>query len=335
MKVFKNILVVLLVFVASMGYGQKYTTKAYSLYQAGSYDEAQLYADSAIVSNERFNSQLWQLRGLIYRKLEQSVGEKEYRDIAIESFVQARTLDEEGKYKDKIDGYLKNTVIRYYNGAVTALEEKNLEEAESSYNQYKEKQKKYVDETADFKESDIQFYTALGSEYLKLVSTLQGAEKTKQTAKGVHFFQTVLELDNNIFGPNLNVGVMYYNNGADLLMNMDPLTPIEEIPLIEERAQEDFRKALPYLLEANRIDGTRTDVIEAITGCYYGLQDDVNYDKYQKILDTENLPKLLEGHKANPENIEVLSELIRIYSTTFKDEVKYKKYVDIMNKLEE
>ncbi|MFT4599914.1 MAG: tetratricopeptide (TPR) repeat protein [Arenicella sp.] len=335
MKLFKNILVVLLVFSASIGYGQKYTTKAYSLYQAGTYVEAQAYADSAIVSNERFNSQLWQLRGLIYRKLEQTVGEKEYRDIAIESFVQARTLDEEGKYKDKIDGYLKNTVIRYYNGAVTALEEKNLEEAENSYNQYKEKQQKYVDQAADFKESDIQFYTALGSEYLKLVSTLHGEEKTKQTAKGINFFQTVLELNKDIFGPNLNVGVMYYNNGADLLMNMDPLTPIEEIPVIEEKAQEYFRKALPYLLEANRIDPSRMDVIEAITGCYYGLQDDDNYDKYQKLLDEKNLPSLLEKHKSTPKNIEVLSELLRIYSTTFKDEEKYKKYVEILNKLEE
>jgi hypothetical protein len=335
MKGLKNILILIFVFVAYSGYSQKYTAKAYSLYQAKEYSEAKIWVDSAIVSNERFNSQLWQLRGLVYRKLEQQGGVKEYRNIAIESFVQARTLDEEGKYKEKIDGYLKNTVIRYYNGAVTSLEEKDLAGSEASYNIYKEKHHKYVDPTADFKDSDIQFYTALGSEYLKLVSTLQGEEKSKQTARGIHFFQKVLELDTNLFGPNLNVGVMYYNNGADLLMNMDPLTPIEEIPVIEERAQDYFKKALPYLLEAQRLDGSRMDVVEAVTGCYYGLQDDENYDLYQKLLDEKNLPKLLEKHKANPENVEVVSELVRIYSTTFKDEDKYKKYAEILNKLEE
>jgi len=335
MRVIKNILVLLVVFMAYSSYGQKYTTKAYSLYQEKNYTEAQIWADSAIVSNERFNSQLWQLRGLIYRKLEQTDNKREYREIAIESFVQARTLDEEGKHKDKIDGYLKNTIIRYYNGAVTSLEEKDLEGAEVSYKQYKEKQIKYVDSTADFKESDIQFYTALGSEYLKLVSTLQGEEKTKQTAKGVHFFEKVLQLNSNLFGPNLNVGVMYYNNGADLLMNMDPLTPLEEIPIIEEKAQGYFKKALPFLLEAHRLDKARTDVVEALTGCYYGLQDDANYDKYQKILDEKNLPTLLEKHAADPKNIEVVSELVRIYSTTFEDDEKYKKYAEILNKLEE
>ena len=98
-------------FVAYSGYGQKYTTKAYSLYQAKEYSKAKIWTDSAIVSNERFNSQLWQLRGLVYRKLEQQEGVKEYRNIAIESFVQARTLDEEGKYKEKIDSYLKKLLI--------------------------------------------------------------------------------------------------------------------------------------------------------------------------------------------------------------------------------
>lgn len=334
MRKLKHILLIAITLVLTSSYGQQYTTKAYGLYQAGSYEEAKIYVDSAIVSNERFNSQLWQLRGLVYRKLESSEN-SDFRTIAIESFVQARTLDEEGKYKEKIDGYLYNTIIRYYNDAVTYLGEKELENSESSYALYKGKYKKYVEEGFDFNQNDIEYYTALGSEYLKLVSSLQGEQKTKQTEKGIHFFKLVLDIDKNQFGPNLNIGVMYYNNGADLIMNMDPLTPIEEIPLIEENAQEFFRKALPYLLEAHRIEPDRIDVIEAITGCYYGLQDDDNYNKYQKTLDEKNLPKLLDKHSANPKDQEVVRELVRIYSTTFKDDEKYKKFADILNNLEE
>ncbi|MEO9533580.1 MAG: hypothetical protein ABJG68_01170 [Crocinitomicaceae bacterium] len=330
----KHILFIVVALAVTSGYGQKYTTKAYGLYQAGSYEEAKIYVDSAITSNERFNSQLWQLRGLVYRKLE-SDENKDFRNVAIESFVEARKLDEEGKYKEKIDGYLYNTIIRYYNDAVTYLGEKELENSESAYSLYKGKYKKYVDEGFNFNQNDIEYYTALGSEYLKLVSNLQGEQKTKQTAKGIHFFQLVLDIDKDQFGPNLNIGVMYYNNGADLIMNMDPLTPIEDIPLIEEKAQDYFSKALPFLLEANRIEPERVDVIEAITGCYYGLQDDENYNKYQKILDEKNLPKLLEKHNANPKDQEVVRELVRIYSTTFKDDEKYKKFAEILNKLEE
>jgi tetratricopeptide (TPR) repeat protein len=217
------------------------------------------------------------------------------------------------------------------------MNNKKLEASESSYTTYKAKYIKYVDSEMNFKTNDIEFYTALGSEYLKLVSTQSGEEKTRNTAKGVNYFKEVLKLDGNQFGPNLNIGIMYYNNGADLIMNSDPLTPIEEIPIIEAKAQEYFKKAMPYLEKAHQLDPSRIDVIEALTGCCYGLYGSENeeYQKYQKILDEKNLPILLDKHKANPKDKHVIQELVRIYSTTFKDDTQYKKYAEILNKLEE
>lgn len=334
MKISKHISILVLMFIAHVGFAQQHTTKAYGHYQAQAFDSAKFWIDSAVVSGEKSNSQTWQLRGLIYRKLE-SAENKGYREIAIESFLEARTVDTEGKHKEKIDGYLYNTVIRYYNDAVTHLGANNLEGSEKSYINYKEKFLAHVDANKDFTANDIEFYNALGSEYLKLISTLSGEDKTEKTLKGVAFFEKVLKLDPNQFQPNFNVGIMYYNSGADLIMNMDPLTPIEEIPVIEEKAQNSFRKALPFLLEAHKMQVDRTDVIEAITGCYYGLQDDENYTKFQKILDEKNLPTLLEKHTANPKDRVVVRELVRIYSTTFKDDEKYKKYAEILDNLEE
>ena len=334
MKLLKHISILVMLLVASNAISQQHTAKAYGHYQAKTYDSAKFWVDSAIISNEKANSQTWQLRGLIYRKLESSEN-KDYRGIAIESFLEARNVDTEGKHKEKIDGYLYNTIIRYYNDAVTQLGEKDLEGSEKSYTNYKEKFLAHVDLNKDFKSNDIEYYNALGSEYLKLIGTLSGEDKVKKTMKGVAFFEKVLSLDPNQFQPNFNVGIMFYNNGADLIMNMDPLTPIEEIPVIEENAQNSFKEALPFLLEAHSMQTDRTDVIEAITGCYYGLQDDENYAKFQKILDEKNLPTLLENHSANPENRDVVKELVRIYSTTFKDDEKYKKYAEILDNLEE
>jgi len=102
---------------------------------------------------------------------------------------------------------------------------------------------------------------------------------------------------------------MYYNQGADLIMNMDPFTPIEEIPLIESEAQEGFNKALPFLLKALELSPDRIDVVEAVTGCYYGLQDNDNYMKYQTILDESNLPKLLEKHNSSKDSASFFSRL--------------------------
>lgn len=336
MKLIRNISL-LFFLIGNVAFGQQYTTKAYGFYQEGKFEDARIYADSAIVSNERFNSQLWQLRGLIYRKLENQYNLAENRNIAIESFIQARNLDEEGKYKQKIDDYLYHTVVRYYNDAVTEMNNNELEASEGSYLAYKDKYVKYVDAAKDFSSGDIEFYTALGSEYLKLVSTQIGEEKTKNTAKGVNYFLEVLKIDGNQFGPNFNIGVMYYNNGADLIMNSDPLTPIEEIPLIEAKAQDYFKRAMPYLEKARQLDPTRIDVIEALTGCCYGLygSDNEEYQKYQKMLDEKNLPILLNKHKASPQDRQIIQELVRIYSTTFKDDTEYKKFAEILNNLEE
>lgn len=334
MKTIVNILFLLSVLLAGNAFGQVYTSKANNCYKAKDYNCAKVQIDSAITSNERFNSQTWQLRGLIYLKLETDET-SDFRDISIESFVQARNLDSAGVYSQQINKFLTNAIIRYYNDAVISLEGGLLDISETSYTLYKGKYRKYVDAEFDFNSIDIEYYNALGSEYLKLVPTLQGEEKDKKVAKGVHFFELILQQDTNLFQPNFNVGIMYYNQGADLIMNMDPLTPIENIPVIEEQAQDGFKRALPYLLSAHRIESERSDVVEAIAGCYYGLQDNDNYLQYQKLLDTKNLPILLKKIENYPSDKETLEELTRIYYTTIKDEEKYHKYYEMLENLGE
>lgn len=333
MKAIKHILVIMLALLACNSYGQYYTSKANECYKQKDYECARNYIDSAIVSNERFNSQTWQLRGLIYRKLEGSEI-KDARNISIESFVQARNLDTAGVYEEQITNFLRNTIIRYYNDAVVALDNGMPDQSENAYVLYKGKYKKYISADYDFTKSDIEYYSALGGEYLKQAAGSQGEEKNKLISKGVHFYKMVLDQDSTIFQPNFNIGITFYNQGADLIMNMDPLTEIEEIPIIEEKAQNLFRKALPFLHRAYKLDKDRIDVIEAITGCYYGLQDNENYLEYQTILDKKNLPILLEKLKDNPTDKTVLRELIRIYRDTLKDEEKYKEYYERLERIE-
>lgn len=334
MKGLSNILCMLLLLAANFGFGQFYTSKANECYTAKDFDCAQKYIDSAIVSNERFNSQTWQLRGLIYKKLD-TEEKTEFRSISIESFVQARNLDSAKVYSEQIEKFLYSTIVGYFNDAVVQLENGKLENSENSYVLYKSKLKKYIDPEFDFSAQDLEYYNALGSEYLKKSQEFSGEEKQKKIDKGIHFFELILQQDTTLFQPNFNVGIMYYNNGADLIMNMDPLTPIEDIPVIEKKAQEGFFNALPFLLRAHRIDPERTDVIEALAGCHYGLQDNDNYLKFQTILDKINLPKLLSRLEQNPQDREALEELARIYYTTIKDEDKYNKYSELLEKMDE
>jgi tetratricopeptide (TPR) repeat protein len=333
MKTIKNISLLFFTLIAYHSYGQFYTSKANTCYKDKDYTCAKTYVDSAVTSNERFNSQTWQLRGLVYRKLE-SDENMDFRDISIESFVQARNLDSTGVYADQILNFLRNTIIRYYNDAVVSLENGAPDYSENSYVLYKGKYKKYIDPNFNFEKSDLEYYGALGGEYLKQAARLHGSDKDKMVAKGVHFYQKVQKINDQLFQPNFNVGITYYNQGADLIMNMDPLTDIDSIPVIEARAQSLFVKALPYLNKAHELDKDRIDVIEAITGCYYGLQDNDNYLIYQTILDKKNLPILLTEIEKDSKNVMVLKELCRIYGNTLKDQELYKKYYQMLEKAE-
>lgn len=333
MKAIRNISILIFAFLAASSYGQSLTVKANECYKEKDYACAQTYIDSAIVSMERFNSQTWQLRGLVYLKLE-TPENKDVRNISIESFVQARNLDSTGLYSDQINNFLRNAIIRYFNDAVIAIDNGLPEQSEQSYITYKGKYKKYIDPNYDFNSSDVEYYSALGGLYMKQAATKPEPARTKLLAKGAHFYEKVLSIDDNLFQPNFNLGITYYNLGADLIMNMDPFTPIDSIPVIEHRAQDLFRKAVPFLLKAHDLDSKRTEVIEALTGCYYGLQDNENYLKYQTILDKKNLPILEEQIVKEPTDLKVLNELCRIYSTTIKDPQKYKKYLEMLEKAE-
>ncbi|MEX1002289.1 MAG: hypothetical protein WDZ35_09270 [Crocinitomicaceae bacterium] len=337
MKWVRNITVIVFtIFVSGFVYGQRHTATAYEYYKKEQFDSAQYWIDSAIVSDERSNSQTWQLRGIIYRKLE-TADKKSYRDISIESFVQAKNLDVDGVYAEKINDYMKNTIIRYYNDAVIALENGDLEEAVDSYKSYKLKTKKYLSHLQQtFEKEDYEFYDVIGTAYLHKSRRLDGEQKEQAISKAIHFCEKAIAVDSNQFSPNYSLGVLHYNRGADFIMNMDPLTPIEEIPEIEKKAQDGFKKALPYLLRAHQINPEHTDVIEAITGCYFGLygSNDEQYMKYQKILDEKRLPELLEKHEKDPKDRETIKQLLRIYSTTFEDQEKYLEFSKKLNTLD-
>lgn len=333
MRLVKYIASVLIVFVVHTAFSQEYTSKAHAMYKIGNYDSARVYIDQAIESPEKSNSQTWQLRGLIYRKLE-TPQTLQYRDVAIESFIVAREVDTAGIYKDKINEYLLNTIVRYYNDAVTLLNEGRYAESERSYVVYKEKYIQLLDPARDFRNEDISYYNALGSGYSKQLVRLSGKEYDIVFTLAVNSLSKVLEADSMNYTANLNIGVLYYNRGADLILNQDPENTDLEL-LLENiaTAEKLFLKALPLMQKAYALNPTNIDVLEGLSGIYYGLNDMENHQKYQTMLDTIMLPKYLEAYQNNPTDKEIVRQLVRIYSSTLKDNEQYLKFKTILDQL--
>jgi tetratricopeptide (TPR) repeat protein len=326
----KNILTLLVICLGTMAYGQSWTGQAYQFYKANDFESAQVAIDSAITTIERHDPQTWQLRGIIYRSI--TAGDSLYnRQIALESFVYAREIDKEGVYTDKINQYISNTLIRYYNNAVQLLmEDKNFDRSIKFYELYKEKYTSLLDPAHDFDQRDIEYYTALGAEYQNKSEIVPQADKNDLRIKSINACQKVLAIDSMDFQANFNSGIAYYNMGVDYIVAPDPEISIEELVLNTKRAEEAFLKAIPYLKRCELIQPDHMDTKVALMGCYYGLNNDEKYLKYQTDLDKINLPKYLKRYETHPTDEDNIKEIVRIYTYTMPNENEAEKYRNIL-----
>ncbi len=319
MKLIRYISFIILCSFMSNSYSQSWTGQAYTFYKADDLENAKSVIDSAIVSKERFDSQTWQLRGIIYRKIS-SGDQVYYREIALESFVRARDLDTAGVYTDKIKEYLNVTIVGYYNDAVTfLLDEKEFEKSEESYLLYKKHYKTLLDPGHDFRQGDINYYNAVGSEYLGKVDIVEPANKNQLREKAIFYCEKVLQIDSLDYKANFNIGIVYYNIGVDYVVVTDPLITIEELIINQKKSEDAFLKALPYLHRAEKLKPNSIEVQEALMGCYYGLNKDKLYLKYQTLVDRYYLRSYLERFETHPTDAENIRQLIRIYAKTLID----------------
>lgn len=333
MKLIRSISLLFLVLFLNTSYGQSWTGQAYDFYKSKDYENAKSFIDSAITSVERFDSQTWQLRGIIYRNV--STGDQlYYREIALESFVTAKKIDSTGIYTDKINKYLESTLIRYYNDAVSLLiDENEFEKSEKSYDIYKKEYKKLLNPIYDFRITDINYYNAMGVEYLKKTALVEQNKKNTFQEKSLYYFQKVLKIDSLDYKANFNMGVVYYNRGADYVMVSDPEITIDILILNLQKSESAFMIALPYLHRAEKLKPHSLEVQEALMGCYYGLHKNDLYLKYQTLVDQHNLQGFIDLYKAEPKNEDNIRNLIRIYTQTLLDEEKANFYKNVLYEL--
>lgn len=335
MKLIRYISIFILMLTASYSSAQSWQSQAYGFYKTKDYENAKTAIDSAINSVERFDSQTWQLRGIIYRNI--SNGDQlYYREIALESFVRAKKIDSTGLYTAKINEYIRNTLVKYYNDAVTLLlEDGEFEKSEESYDIYVRQYKKLLSPNHDFTATNISYYNAVGAEYLKKVDLVEPSKKIELREKAIQYSGKSLVYDSLNFKANFNIGIVYYNIGVDYVITIDPEgTSLEQIILNQKRSEEAFLKALPYLHRAERLEPNNKAVQEALMGCYYGLNNNEMYLKYQKLVDQQNLSGYLERHTTHPDDIENIRQLVRVYTQTLIDLEQAEKFKKIQYALE-
>jgi|GEM_PF-2623428 len=334
MRFIKYISLIVLGLSLNQAYSQ-WTGTAYELYKNQKFEEAKVAIDSAVSSTERFDSQTWQLRGLIYRSI--SDGDQlYYRGIAMESFVHAKKLDSTGVYTAKINDYLKSTVLRYYNDAVTLLtEEKEFVKAEESYNTYKKHYSTLVDPSFNFDKTDVEFYNAMGVEYLNKADDFELSKKAEFKEKSIYYCLKTLAIDSLHYQANYNIGIVYYGNAVDYITSVDPEITIEQLILNQKRAEESFLKGIPFLKTCERLNSEDINVKIALMGCYYGLNNEEEYLIYQTYVDLYYLSSYLDTYKTDPTDQDNLKILIRIYTVTLPNAEEAEKYKNELHSLQD
>ncbi len=119
--------------------------------------------------------------------------------------------------------------------------------------------------TALLKEPDNEFlYFAQG--YL--------FEQTKNSEQAIRCYEKAIELKPEYTDAYLNLGLVYYNRGVNQLefANTVPANQPDVYESERNKADLEFRKALPYMEKSQQLDNKNNLVLEILKNLYYRLQ---------------------------------------------------------------
>lgn len=288
----KSILtIVFLLFITPWVIGQNLLDQAMKAYQDQDYPTAMKLIES-VVSSEQFakDPYAWHLKGYIYKdyfkKVENESASSPNRLIAMEAYVNSKKLDEKNEYIDNNLGNIKYLAVSYYNDAVRNMDTTNYRNAEDFYNKYKEYYLLF-DPTMKYDQADISFYNALATVSAKKYDSKNPATD-KYFDETVKTYKRVLAIDTSECFANEQLGILYYNKGVDLIMNIDieNIDP-SEILKKQDECNEYWKISLPFLLRAYReCPGSPEEkftIIEGIKGIYWGMDMKDNFDHWDKL----------------------------------------------------
>ncbi|MBN2806485.1 MAG: tetratricopeptide repeat protein [Prolixibacteraceae bacterium] len=203
---------------------------------------------------------------------------------------------------DKAIQYFKKSSDNEYNGPVSsyyafkAMEEKGDTVSAIAY--LKESFEKYPDNETLIVEL-INYYIAAGKpndaiSYLDLAISKQPDNVSYYTAKGqtlerlgredeaIEQYKQAIDKDKSQYTSYYNLGVIYYNRGVNSLNEANQLPPsaTKEFDELNEKGNDNMRKALPYIEKSFELDSTEVAIMESLKQIYYRLK---MIDKYNEI----------------------------------------------------
>lgn len=219
----------------------------------------------------------------LYKLRESNDPSSNFRKKSLDRFTRSWDIDTSKKNRDVVRGQLKWIASQFNNDAKRSLEgNADVDMASKLFKQFKSINL-HIDPAFNIKVKEIEFELACGS-MLQDKAEKTGNKEFYDLAK-VSYFK-VLDIDTANNDANYNIGIIYYNQGAHLIMKvLDFDTPLDSISIIEEMAKKLFIQAKPFMHKANYEKPNCLKILEGIMGIYYSLNDEENFKKYKTLFE--------------------------------------------------
>jgi len=255
--------------------------------QKNELDSAKTRIDLASLNDVlKETAKTWYYKGFIYKELYKNKDKENktspYRITSIESFEKMFTMSNKAEFEQSASKILKYEASTLYNDAARMLDPENYKTAISNYALFR-KTMKLVDEDANLDSRDVQFKLALAS-MLNRPSDGKVAVDSVNIYQVKKLYSEVLVIDTNNPGANYNLGILYYNEAAEIINHMDYDMDIMSLNAVQDYCIEIFLKSLPFMKKSYDLGYKRRETLIGLSNIYYGLNDLEKSDAYKKEL---------------------------------------------------
>ena len=283
----KSILCFFLVVVCHNYYGQTdLLFDAQKLCNEKKFDQAIPVIDKVVTHPETKNDPAsWHIRSYAYLQTYKQAGagntaKVSLLDTAMSSALISMKLDTAKGYVENNHAFVKNGAAAYYKISTILLQDSlNEEKSEKFYFNYK-KYTSIINPSFDFKQKDIEYYNTKGSIFADKYMKNNFNQKYGDIAKTS--LLKVLEIDNKNISANINLGILYYNQGATLMRMMDYDVDLAQLDVIQENAKKLFKQSLPFMIKVYELDPKAEKALESLQGIYSALLDEQKANEFKQ-----------------------------------------------------
>ncbi len=251
--------------------------KAQELCSQKKFEQAIQIIDNVIHHSEtKEDPSAWHIRSFAYLQSYTQSGKYNTSKIAlldtsVASAAQSMKLDSKGEYKDQNAQFIENSSKKMFNLCIVLLKDSlNSSKSEYFYNKYK-KITSLIKPDFNFKEKDLEYYNGTGSLFVDLYLKNKSKKEYQDVAK--LSLLKAIEIDPKNISANINLGVLFYNEGVELMNKLEYDVDLSQLDVVQENAKKLFKQSLPFMNKVYELEPKDARAIDGLEGIYHALND--------------------------------------------------------------